>query len=97
MLRIQNASLPSTLHDLQADFLVATDEPEWILEHSRREKIRAAREKRKELENRLARIRERGERQRKRANAEANRPLKKQVKAKINAPRKLSCQNANFA
>ncbi|EEQ90245.2 chromosome transmission fidelity protein 1 [Blastomyces dermatitidis ER-3] len=40
-------------------------EPEWMLEHSRREKARSAREKRKQLEDRLAKVRAEEERQRK--------------------------------
>ncbi|KKZ66432.1 chromosome transmission fidelity protein 1 [[Emmonsia] crescens] len=43
----------------------ADGEPEWILEHSRREKTRSVREKRKQLEDRLAKVRAEEERQRK--------------------------------
>ncbi|OJD19876.1 hypothetical protein AJ78_00236 [Emergomyces pasteurianus Ep9510] len=43
----------------------ADGEPEWILEHSRREKTRSARERRKQLEDRLAKVRAEEQRQRK--------------------------------
>ncbi|PGH12564.1 hypothetical protein AJ79_04185 [Helicocarpus griseus UAMH5409] len=47
------------------DQSLSDGEPEWILEHSRREKTRSARERRKQLEDRLAKIRAEEERQRK--------------------------------
>ncbi|EER42789.1 DEAD_2 protein [Histoplasma capsulatum H143] len=43
----------------------ADSEPEWMLEYSRREKTRFIREKREQLEDRLAKIRADEERQRK--------------------------------
>ncbi|KAK2797355.1 ATP-dependent DNA helicase chl1 [Onygenales sp. PD_10] len=49
-----------------ADQAASDDEPEWILEHARREKARSAVEKRKQLEARLAKIRAEEERQRRR-------------------------------
>ncbi|EEH39578.2 60S ribosomal protein L28 [Paracoccidioides lutzii Pb01] len=47
------------------DQSLSDGEPEWILEHSRREKARSAREKRKQWEDRLAKVRAEEERQRK--------------------------------
>ncbi|WEW60392.1 ATP-dependent DNA helicase chl1 [Emydomyces testavorans] len=54
-----------------------SDEPEWMLEHSRKEKRQAIRERRKHLEDRLARIREEEDRRRKKV-SEAGLPFKKQ-------------------
>ncbi|OJD24952.1 hypothetical protein ACJ73_03679 [Blastomyces percursus] len=62
----------------------ADGEPEWMLEHSRREKARSAREKRKQLEDRLAKVRAEEERQRKQFE-DGNYPSKRQ---------KLTAENA---
>ena len=60
-------------------FLLADDEPEWMLEHSKREKKRTIVEKKKELEGRLARIRDEEDRQKKKFD-ETGRPNKKPVR-----------------
>lgn len=58
--------------------ILADGEPEWILEHSRREKTRSAREKRKQLEDRLAKVRAEEERQRKKFE-DGSHPSKRRV------------------
>ena len=54
------------------------DEPEWMIEHAKRESRRAITEKRQEFEARLAKIRQEEERL-KQAQDSADRPRKKQV------------------
>ncbi|PGH00460.1 chromosome transmission fidelity protein 1 [Blastomyces parvus] len=61
----------------QAPLTLADGEPEWMLEYSRREKARSAREKRKQLEDRLAKVRAEEERQRKQFE-DGNYPSKRQ-------------------
>lgn len=56
----------------------AEDEPEWILEHARRERKKAVLDKRQRLEERLARVRDEEERQR-REFENSNHPSKKLV------------------
>ena len=54
------------------------DEPEWMIEHAKKESRRAITEKRQEFEARLAKIRQEEERL-KQAQDSADRPRKKQV------------------
>ena len=58
--------------------LESNDEPEWILEHSRKERRKTIIDKRRKLEERLARVRAEEEQQR-RKREERQRPSKKQV------------------
>ena len=66
-----------TWHQL-SDILGDDDEPQWMIEHTKRESRRAITEKRKEFEARLGKVRQEEERL-KQAQDSADRPRKKPV------------------
>jgi chromosome transmission fidelity protein 1 len=68
-----------TYNTYQLTFLGDDDEPEWMIEHAKRESRRAITEKRKEFEDRLAKIHQEEERL-KQAQDSSDRPRKKQVR-----------------